>query len=118
MKILADEGVDRQIVDELRNIGHEVTYVAEFQPAISDNEVLTRAHQESTLLLTADKDFGELVFRQRRVHAGVVLIRLPGVPSSEKSEIVTGAFEKLGGQMTGNFCVISRKSVRIRRSRL
>jgi len=41
--------------------------IAEFEPAICDEEVLTKANQESALLVTADKDFGELVFRQGRV---------------------------------------------------
>jgi hypothetical protein len=40
------------------------------------------------LLATADKDFGELVFRQRRVHAGVVLVRLAGLPTAAKADTV------------------------------
>ena len=63
MKFLADEGVDKQIVDRLRQDGHSVWYVAEMEPGISDDEVLTIANQENAILLTADKDFGELIFR-------------------------------------------------------
>lgn len=65
MTILADEGVDREIVLRLRDDGHDVTYVAEMDPGISDEVVLARANAQGAILLTQDKDFGELVFRQR-----------------------------------------------------
>lgn len=75
MNFLADESVDGPIVTRLRQDGHQVEYVAEMQPGISDDRVLVLANQEGSLLITADKDFGELIFRQRRLMPGVVLIR-------------------------------------------
>jgi predicted nuclease of predicted toxin-antitoxin system len=63
MKIVADEGVDRQVVEALRGENHDVTYIAELAPGISDEEVLQLANERDALLLTTDKDFGELVFR-------------------------------------------------------
>lgn len=79
MNFLADEGVDRQIVERLRQIGHQVLYIAEMEPGISDDEVLERANDNEALLITLDKDFGELVFRQAKVNAGVILVRLGGL---------------------------------------
>jgi len=76
MNLLADEGVDRQIVAQLRQIGHQVLYIAEMEPGISDDEVLERANENEALLITLDKDFGELVFRQKKVKAGVILVGL------------------------------------------
>lgn len=67
MKFLADENVDKPIVKRLRDDGHTVLYVLETEPSISDDEVIRRASEELALLLTADKDFGELVFRQRHI---------------------------------------------------
>lgn len=55
MNFLADESVDRQIVERLRQDGHLVWYVAEMEPGISDDIVLASANQEAALLLTADK---------------------------------------------------------------
>lgn len=55
-------------------------------PGISDDIVLELANSEGVLLLTADKDFGELVFRLRRVSSGVVLVRLAGLSPIKKSE--------------------------------
>jgi predicted nuclease of predicted toxin-antitoxin system len=73
MKFVADENIDRQIVDRLRQDGHIVMSVAEMDPGISDDVVLDLANQEGSLLLTADKDFGELVFRQHRLMTWVGL---------------------------------------------
>lgn len=58
MNCLADESVDRQIVERLRQDGHQVWYVAEMEPGISDEHVLDLANRRKCLLLTADKDFG------------------------------------------------------------
>jgi predicted nuclease of predicted toxin-antitoxin system len=64
VKFLADECVDRQIVERLRRERHEVLYFVEMEPGISDDEVRNLANLEKSILLTADKDFGELIFRQ------------------------------------------------------
>jgi Domain of unknown function (DUF5615) len=65
MILLADESVDRPIVERLRQDGHDVTYVAELSPSISDEQVLQEANTRNALLLTEDKDFGELVYLAR-----------------------------------------------------
>ena len=67
------------------------------------------------MLLTGDKDFGELVFRQKRVHGGVVLVRLLGISAYLKAETVAKAFVDRGAEMPGAFTVISPGMVRIRR---
>jgi predicted nuclease of predicted toxin-antitoxin system len=84
MILLADESVDRPIVERLRQDAHDTMYVAELAPSISDDDVLKEANSQSALLLTEDKDFGELVYRLGRVHAGIVLIRLAGLPLSAR----------------------------------
>ena len=66
MNLLADESIDRQIVERLRQDEHDVLYIAEVEPSISDNIVFDRANEKFALLLTGDKDFGEIVFRDNR----------------------------------------------------
>jgi len=85
MNWVADENIDRQIVEALRQHDHNVTYVPEIARIASDEDVLRIAADESALLATADKDFGEMVFRQGRVSAGVVLVRLAGLPALQKA---------------------------------
>ena len=116
MNLLADEGVERQIVERLRRDGHTVLYIAEMEPSIPDDVVLERANQMTALLVTADKDFGELVFRERRLSSGgVVLIRLAGLSAGRKADIVSKAFEERGSEFAHAFTVISPGRVRTRR---
>lgn len=67
MNLFADEGVDKPIVVALRDAGYRVWYVAEMSPSLSDEEVLAATRRVDALLLTADKDFGTLVFRLQRL---------------------------------------------------
>ena len=99
----------------MRQDGHETLYVAELSPSISDDDVLREANNRSALLLTEDKDLGELVYRLGRVHAGVVLIRLAGLPPLSKAETVAKVLQDHSTEMTGAFSVISPGAVRIRK---
>ena len=89
MRLLADESVDAMVVETVRTEGHDTVYVAEISPSIQDDEVLSDADRRQALLITADKDFGELVYRQHRIHAGVILLRLSGLPPPTKANLVT-----------------------------
>lgn len=115
MKIVADESVDKQIVDALRSNGHNVLFIAELAPGIDDEAVLLRSRESNAILLTADKDFGELVFRQRLLHAGVVLIRLAGLKPETKAELVATAFEQHADELQIGFAVLSRRALRVRK---
>lgn len=115
MNLLADESVDRPIVERLREDGHHVVSVAEVAPGVDDHTVLHMANREPALLLTADKDFGELVYRLRLHTYGVVLVRLSGVPPARKAEIVSEAMRKHQAEMVRAFTVITASMVRIRR---
>ncbi|MFQ6054896.1 MAG: DUF5615 family PIN-like protein [Methanosarcinales archaeon] len=115
MKFLADENIDRQIVERLRREGHQVWYVAEMDPGISDDVVLDLANLERALLLTADKDFGELVFRQRRIAPGVVLVRLAGLSPTSKAAMVASAVNQHATELAQAFTVITPGTIRIRR---
>ena len=114
MNFLADENIDRQIVERLRLEGHNVQYIAETDTGITDDEVLDMANREEVLLLTADKDFGELVFRQKRITSGVLLIRLAGFSPMRKAEIVASSINKHTTELLHAFTVITMGAIRIR----
>ena len=115
MNLLADEGVERQIVERLRRDGHTVLYIAEMEPGIPDDVVLERANEIAALLVATDKDFGELVFRERRLSSGgVVLLRLAGLTAERKAAIVSKVFAERGSELAHAFSVISPGRVRIR----
>lgn len=115
MNLLADESVDKSIVDRLRKDGHSVLYIGELTPSIDDAAVLHQANQNGSLLLTSDKDFGELVFRMGQVHAGVVLLRLAGLSAVEKAMTVSSVFATQANELLEAFSVISPGRIRIRR---
>lgn len=115
MNLLADESVDKPIVDRLRQDNHSVLYIADLNPSIDDNAVLHQANQNSALLITADKDFGELIFRMGQIHAGVVLLRLAGLSAETKARTVSTVFADRGHELFSAFSVISPGKVRIRR---
>lgn len=110
MNFVADESVDR-----LREDGHLVWYVTEMEPGVSDDMVLAMANQENALLLTADKDFGELIFRQRLHTHGIVLIRLSGLSPSRKAQILTSVLKQHVTELSHAFAVIAPGVFRIRR---
>ncbi len=115
MKFVADEGVDLQIVESLRGKGYDVLYVAEFASGSKDEVILQSANEEDRILMTRDKDFGELVFRDKMVHSGIILNRLHELSSENKSRIVVSVIEDFKDELIGAFTVIQPNKIRIRR---
>jgi predicted nuclease of predicted toxin-antitoxin system len=115
MNFLADECVDGQIVDRLRSDGHAVGVVAEPDQGMSDEPVLRRSNESGSVLITADKDFGELVFRQGRAFSGVLLLRLAGKHPDQKAEMVSATVRTHEAELEGNFSVLTARTLRVRR---
>ncbi|MCS6977699.1 MAG: DUF5615 family PIN-like protein [Gemmatales bacterium] len=115
MNLVADENVDRSIVERLRKDGHVVDWIAELSPSVTDDEVLRQASESGSVLVTADKDFGELVYRRGLSHHGVILIRLEGLDNAVKAEIVSQVLRDNAAELPGAFAVILPDCVRIRR---
>lgn len=81
---------------------------------MTDEAVLTQARLTQRILLTGDKDFGELMFRRQLAAAGVVLVRLAGLSAEAKAEMVAAAARDYGAQFSRAFAVLSPGMVRIR----
>lgn len=114
MSWLADEGIDRIVVECLREAGYPVVWIAEQCPGASDERVLFLAHELSAVLITSDKDFGELVFRQGRASSGVLLARLSGLLPADRARRVREALDRHAEEFGGHFSVLSPRSLRIR----
>lgn len=114
MRFVADENIDQPIIARLRKDGHEVHAVIEMSAGISDDEILRQANEQGLLLLTGDKDFGEMVYRDKRYAYGIVLIRLAGLKNDEKTEIVSNVIRDHAGELENAFTVISHRNLRIR----
>ncbi len=114
MRWLADECVDAALVARLRGAGHDVSYIAEIASGVTDNEVLQRAQEEGLLLLTEDKDFGELVFRFKRAVPGVVLLRVDPEKSQLKWIRLESAIARFGEGLVGRYVVVEEARFRSR----
>ena len=115
MKFVADESVDKPIVDALRTDDHEVYYILEENRGIPDDEVLKIANNNS-ILLTADKDFGDIVYRQKRNHHRIILFRLAGLNIEKKIQTVISALNQHHDEIENHFSVISKTHIRIIKS--
>ena len=114
MRLVADESVEGPTVAALRAAGHMVLFIAEISPGIEDSEVLVIARREQALLLAADKDFGELVFRNREPHCGVLLIRSPEDDPDENAANTLAAIHQHGPELLNRFSVLVARALRIR----
>lgn len=115
MNLVADENIDRGIVERLRSDGHSVDWVAELSPSVSDEDVLQQAASGGAVLVTEDKDFGELVHRRGLAHAGVLLVRLEGLDNATKAELVSQAVRENEAELPGAFAVLTPDTLRLRR---
>ena len=114
MKLLANENIPLKAVWALRSAGEDVLSVTESSPGIADDEVLRLARVQGRVIVTFDRDYGDLVFRRRvPPPAGVLFLRL--TPKSPR-ELATYLIELKGSgvQLEGRFTTASRKGIRRR----
>ncbi|TAK35885.1 MAG: hypothetical protein EPO21_04720 [Chloroflexota bacterium] len=117
-RFLFDQSTDRRLAPYLRNLGHDVTVVAvDYPEALPDEQVLAIEHQEQRILVTEDRDFGELVFRHQRPHLGVIYLRLPPMDLQAK---IARLHEALAHhtQSFDQFLVVAPRSVRVQRAKI
>jgi len=112
---LVDECIDAALVSHLRAGGHDVIYMAEVAPAASDAEILARARLDGRLLLTEDKDFGDLVFRRGGEVPGIVLLRLDPAMHALKRRRLDAAIKRFGDEgLRGRYTIVEEARFRSR----
>ena len=116
MRFLADESCDFAVVRAQRGAGYDVLAVAELFPRAEDVQVIQRAIHEDRILITEDKDFGQLFFAHRgKKPRGVVLLRYPSQARGKLSEDIVRLVRRHGRKLRGCFVVIEPGRVRIAR---
>lgn len=115
MRLVIDESVGYPIIERLRQDGHEILAIEDLAPAADDTIVLDIAAREASILLTEDKDFGDLVYQHHLpIGPGIILLRLEGMTTLEKCERVASILRARAAEFGGAFTVIMPNSVRIR----
>lgn len=114
MILVADESVDFAIIKILRDNGFHVISIMEQSPGIDDAKVLEIANKYRGLLITEDKDFGELTYRLHNQHFGILLIRLSGLPRHKRIKCVSEYLIEHSEKLLGKFSVINEQGIRIK----
>jgi predicted nuclease of predicted toxin-antitoxin system len=114
MRLLADENVPRLTVEALRAVGIDLIWARTDLAGSKDEQVLSRAQADGRILLTHDKDFGDLAYHAGLPAAsGIILVRLPHMAPEA---IVARTLEAIGSRSdwAGHFSVVSERRVRMR----
>lgn len=114
MKFMVDESAGTAVAKYLRDAGHDVLLVSEAMPQAEDQHILARAMSQRRILITNDKDFGELIFRSGQAHHGVLLLRLHDESPANRVRVVKAILEQCASRLAGCFTVATESSVRIR----
>jgi predicted nuclease of predicted toxin-antitoxin system len=110
---LADESCDFSVVRALRTAGHDVVAVFEISPRVEDARVLGLASQQQRIVITEDKDFGQLVFAFGKSTRGVIFLRYPASVRLKIAKEVVNLVKRRGETLTGCFTVVQPGRIRI-----
>lgn len=103
LQFVVDESIDKSIVERLKE-NYDLVYIDGPLKGTDDDEVLRIAEEQNRILIIADKDFGEMVFLSNRLHAGIILCRLHGLPPEHKVSLVDFVIKKI----VLNYCILSQ----------
>jgi predicted nuclease of predicted toxin-antitoxin system len=117
MRFLVDECTGPAVAQWLREQGHDVVSVYEQARASADDIVIQMANDEARVLITNDKDFGDKVFRDKRSHCGVVLLRLNDERPNSKTQVIARLLELYADKLEGSFVVVSERRIKIGKAR-
>ena len=113
MRFLVDESCDFAVVRALHAAGHDVVAVAEIAPRAEDEMVIELALRAGRLLLTEDKDFGQLVYAAGHATGGVILLRFPAMARGSLADAVLKLVTERGEQLVGRFVVVQPGRIRM-----
>lgn len=114
LKFLLDIGVGRKAEKWFSENGFDSKTVRDLNPKAKDSEILRIAVSENRMVITMDKDFGELVFNSGAEHSGVLILRLEHATGDEKVEIIKKIMKNYSDKLYRKFCVFQDGRLRIR----
>ena len=113
MRFLVDECTGTSVADWLRSENHEVFSVFEEWRGATDDDILEKCKLENYILITSDKDFGEMVFRNQRVHNGIILLRCEPNVFANRIKKKKKLLQNYPDSLQNNFIVVTNDKVRI-----
>jgi predicted nuclease of predicted toxin-antitoxin system len=113
MRLVVDECIAPSIVRWLRGENHDVISIFETARGSIDVDILEWSVREQRVLVTADKDFGDLVYRDGLPHQGIILLRLDNKTSANTIRVLSALFAQYADQIERHFVVVTETSVRV-----
>jgi len=113
IRFIADVNVEKAIVDYLTENGYDTKWVPDYSCEILDEDLLNLANVEKRILITNDKDFGELTFLQKSLFTGIILLRVRGQRAEDKVKLIKKLLNKHSDKLLNHFIVITKKKIRI-----
>ena len=112
IKFLANVNIEKPVIDYLVRNGIDVKWVADIDKRMPDVKVCEAANNEERIILTNDKDFGEIVFLQKMASRGIVLFRVKGQDASIKISLIEKLLNKHSDKIINHFVVITKEKFR------
>ncbi len=112
MRFLVDECTGPKVAEWLRGQKHEVFSIFDEARGMSDNDIIDKACKENWILVTNDGDFGELIYRQKRSHRGVIFLRLEDERAANKIAVLQRLLANYSAKLSGNFVVATETKAR------
>ncbi|MEW6572207.1 MAG: DUF5615 family PIN-like protein [Bacillota bacterium] len=113
MRFIVDECTGPAVARWLRQNEHDVFSVYEEARGLDDESILQKAAAEDRILITNDKDFGEMIFRERKSHSGVILLRLEDESAENKIRVLERLLQRYADRISHSFVVTTETTVRI-----
>lgn len=114
LKFLIDVGVGKKVEKWLAENDHDIKCMRDINPKADDSEILHLAVTEDRMVITMDKDFGELVYNSGKLHSGVLILRLEDADGNQKVKVIKKILSEHSGRLRGKFCVFQRERLRIK----
>jgi len=115
LKFLVDVGVSKKVEEWLLRNGYDIKAVRDINPKMDDDKILSIAVSENRMVVTMDKDFGELVYNSGLPHSGVLLLRLEDAKADEKVKTIEKILTEYSDRLLNNFCIFQHGRLRIRK---
>lgn len=115
VRFLIDVGVGKKVEEWLKADGYDVKTVRSIDPKARDVEILKIAKIEFRMVVTMDKDFGELIYKSGKSHSGVLILRLEDAKGSKKVEVLKKILHDFEDEIENRFCVFQNNRLRISR---
>ena len=114
MRLIADESLNYKLVMAIRNLGFQIMSVSEDFPSLKDIEIVSFSLQPPSVIITEDKDFGELVYRDKIPVVGIILLRYEPFQYTDMEKKIASFLLNYFEEMNKSFTVITVNKTRIR----